>query len=533
MSVRFVGHSEDNQTRIQYANGNSISSKNYIRKDLLDDSGLIFITRRDPISRLVVSITKQEFSCIGFYYVSRISRSMTVNVILVSPLEPTTTSTIDDLLADPLVTSIAIKKLRPIVGGNGKLDLTKTKQLHDDFRLAIANLISNNDHPSLKDRIFQLFGYPNAKNIVGVDIINSVIRKIGRWSEVPKQKHSSQESWSVQDIRGSTLADRAEFIGCLGSSLNQQHTGQGQIHSYITSNSLFEDLCYVRLNQHQQKTIDAAMDKIVKVQEPYLGAIFTEFIHLVFSDEKFFASILQGFKEGRSKDQELQQTLIQALQCSSESRIGDLSWISRNLVRGELPLQDLQSLLRDANEDHQALVDWFTSLHLEQRQPLQTPIPKFDTDNKVWIRTGKASIQDDQLSANIHQLHQLVSKVVNSANEDSQAYLDLNTLIECTNSLILASNQPIQPIAKIPDESSYSIVGIGGAESAKTNGDVVVRLDRGDEVYIPLYGANLAIFERNELLEILETLDSDIEMSINTQSYDNLRARITQELALR
>jgi len=449
--------------------------------------------------------------------------------MLVSPLEPIRSTTIDELLDDPLITSIAIKRLRPIVGKNGNIDTNKTKQLHDDFRLAIANVISNNDNPSLKDRIYQLFGYPNGSQRVGVDVVNSVIRKIGRWAEVPKEEQQSKHQQRVPN--GSTLSDRAEFIGCLGSSLNQR-ASSGQIHSYITPNTLFGDLCYVRLNTQQQSRIDQAMNEIVRIQEPYLGSIFSEFIHLLFTDEKFFEVVLKGFKEGKIRDQELQHTLTQALQCSSESRIADLTWISRSIARGEVPLRDLQDLMKNANEDHQALVEWFASLGAEiGPNAVSIPIPSPETDTKVWIRTGKNSINDTHLNSSIQQLYQLVSNVVDAANESSQAHLDLNALIECTNALLLASNHPNQPLDKLPEESSYSIVG---TSSTRANGELVVRLNRGDEVYIPLHGADLSIFERNELLEILETLDFGMDDNgIDVHSYDNLRARITQELALR
>jgi len=114
--------------------------------------------------------------------------------------------------------------------------------------------------------------------------------------------------------------------------------------------------------------------------------------------------------------------------------------------------------------------------------------------------------------------------MVDGTRESGQGLLQINRLIELTNELADITAVNTSRIPSFPDNSSYSII----AKTADNAPEPQLRLllDSGKEVALSFYGADLSLFTREELLEILEVLDNS-----EHDHLDSLRMSITEKLA--
>ena len=526
----------------------------YIRPSSLTDCGLIFVATSDPIGRLTLGITKQEFSTIGFYYYTSISGRKKVNVILVDLFNHSISdkeTTIETLINNPLVTSIAVKRLKPVMM-NGTIDEIMTKQMHANYRSAIINAVANyNDKlPSHKDYLYQLFGIHGngaspisetlngrgTNGLTGVGLVNSVIRRIGKLSMI-----ETSDTISLSCLERLTAVPNTpnEVISFLGSTLNQQVCDK-QLSSYIVDNSLFSDLYFLRTGVFPQEVINTAMAHAISKQKPYLFGLIETFTDLLFNDEKFFNSIVNGIREGKLRDESQLHILKEALEACAENRVQDLQFIINAMIEGEIKASDIQTIINEANDDRISVDNLSstirsclqsTSLYGEPYRSSGMSLINIPSMNAKLNTAIIGDMRTSELEESINSLYSMVSDLALSAREGKQGYIDINSLISCTNRIASASGRPTREIPLLKEDTSFSVV----ASSTTSKEEVSITLSEGEEVILPLRGCNLSSMERSVLLDILQILDDNM-YNIDTEeydTYDDLRAKISTELSTR
>lgn len=517
--------------------------KRYIDKDQLTDAGIILVTSEDPLSRAIMSITKQEFSSIGFYYKSSVSGSNRIQIVIVDVFGVKTPEwiksgdTLDDLIHNPLIAQIAVKGLRDVIDGSGKINVEKTKELHTLFRSSIAEVTSISGEPSMREALAQIFGYriePAIHNNINtaVEMVNKVIQKMGKWDDIPQDNTITINKYELPEENKMDASAKVKLLEYFGSALHQYNVknpgvSNKQIQSYIVPNKLFGDLYYIKLPEKNSLIKELALSEMIRHHRPYLTQAISTFVEMLLLDNEFFGIVLKGINETRSKqDNERLKTILKdVIDDHSVNKLVD--WIGS----GKINVSELKTFITETQSKYNNI----NSIISDRSSDVITR-GLSDTDSVNINGIANLSDVNDEIllirSTNefnnaLKDLYTSVSNAVQSVNKGDTICIELNSLIDTTNTLLKLSQSEYTPLSKPCENTSYqSIVSTSGYTK------IPITLRSGEKVVIPLVNPNLEQYDREMLLEILEILDI-LPDSPESHKYDRLRSCIAKELSIR
>jgi len=459
----------------------------------IGDYGLLFYSCSDPVSRIVMAITKQEFSDLAFYY----RHHGNVNVIVVTPFEDTWFKRvyIDTILRDPKTMSVAVKRL---------------DKEHEALSLALFQLlnIKGNKTDTTKDFLRFLVGAPCHSSVpcCGVELVNRTMALMGKTLHFSDNNTISTKT--LDDLDKPFDNDRGKLLAYLCSTLTQA-VGPRQMQSYIAPDGLFGPLTYLRVDNNKNEHTGESDTDFRTINQ-----LLTLFLDML-RDDEFYSAVCRGVTEGKKHSSALTRILTTALAEMSDSRVESLQYIINCLASGDIHVSHIRTLVEDANQDADR-VSMFT-----KQAGQRATIPTFEHDLRVVVRVDGVSQSRHRLRQKTKELYQMVNRLVVDSKAHGQGSLDINHLAALTSELAELTHLDVDKIPELPDNSSYTII-------ARTDSQPVIKLllDSGKEIHLSMYGSDLSAFNRDELLEILEELDG-----AESERFDNLRAAITAKLA--
>lgn len=439
--------------------------------------GFLLVLGDDLISRLVVSITKQEFSSIGFYYLSTLTNSY--QVYLTDPLGNHIYGKDIDLKV--LCSNPLIRRLvkRPLL-----CPIDRKSRVEDKFRLAISKFRSHPADPL--HLLHQLFGYPSSsRGITALDRADQMMEILGQ--RLPQVNcntlyGSGFESFLDPPSGHRGIDSRIQIFAYLASYLNQTTPlGQSsdgsrppaQIQSYITDDTFLGTPENLSLTKKDSRT--SALQTSYDSQIDIVQKLTAEFTQLL-KDPGFSHIVSKEMKNQTLKL--IHQSFLRSLK-KKRLMIEALSQI--------VPQNVMASYLADFNIE-QVEAGLLLGENLE-------PVPVPEQENPV------------------SKLRELVSTAINESES-----IDLRQLVNISNQLSLSMSQPqIQIPSQLRRKGSFYL----------SPEQVQLKLKSGSSINLPCHGADLSNFDYEVLVEILEALEKMSEVSV----YDSLRTQIAQEIA--
>lgn len=409
--------------------------------------GIVLVLSDDPVSRITVAITKQEFSSVGYYYKYG---SMT-KIILYDPfgLPLYNCDTLSALISCPFVRRVALRPIRP--------------ELENAFRMALTKVpASGMSNP--KDMLYFLFGFPTTNDKSSLSCIESILNRMGK--SVPPFPINTLYGSGYEDCisppcREKGILAHVQIFSYLASSLNQQSSPQvttdgkkvpAQIQSYILDEDLFTPL--QELKSFSPCSDLEMLKKVYQKQLPLLSSLLSTFASLL-HEPGFLFLVAKG-----SRNQNialLQESLQEALQLCGEC----LSRLPPCALHEELDFQR------------------------QKAQPLLNAESKESSHLVLENKSDLSSFKSILLSA-----------------LEGGTKIDLRDLVEVYNSL---AQEGIDLNSILGKKSYKKIKG----EYFLSPGKVGIVLRSGDRLSIPLSCSDFSHFDYETLIEILDALGSD------------------------
>ncbi len=493
--------STSNLSNLYTHRNNCKSTSRSVIPESYGDAGIIFVSVEDPYSRLTRSISKCEYSAIGFYAPSTSTGVLKIIVTLVDLFgveKPTWLSsgcTLDRLIKNPLVTRLAIKPLRI-----NSEDSHKIRSAQSKFRACICRGTEMVKKPSLEETIFSLFGYrPNGSHpcVTGIDLVNQVITLYGEMDRIhPGSSISLSTLDELQKIRDHP--DQLSVIGMMGLPFSYGDEAV-DISSYIVDTNLFGDLIEIPLPQHNPLIVEAEKQKMLNLYRPYLTKGLSTFVDLLLTRPDFFVCVTKLLKAGRKFAQSSEKILYQTLLNFSEISEDVLVFLTSLQEKGNYDREELNQI-KDRLEQ-----EYFTScLYLDKE-------PKIISSSEC----KDANITSPELEALKNWTQQLVDSV--KANETScrPAIVDMSQLVSLVNKLT-HSEITLPQFKKTPALLEWS--------SSEKYSPSQHNLRSGKTIYLDRYSPNLDALSSDDLIELSSHLNSLDE------SYDSLREAVSQQL---
>lgn len=291
-------------------------------------SGILLALSDDPLSRITISITKQEFSSIGYYY----SYGNIVKVFLRDPfgLPLYEYTDLNSLRNSPLLRRLALRPIKP--------------ELEKSFRLSLAKRDPIGLR-EIKEGIYQLFGFPStSSSLSSLGLLSNILSRMGKSlspSNVNTLYGSGYEDCisSPTDKGGieGTIQVLSYFAAYFNQNTSPEVTTDGkklpcQIQSYILDKEIFGPL------QELQCTADPSqrkegMKKAFLLQRPRLEEGMKVFLSML-QDPGFLFLVSRGSYNQSQKL--LQDSLIEVQELLPRLR-GE---IKQKAIREELEFQE-------------------------------------------------------------------------------------------------------------------------------------------------------------------------------------------------
>jgi len=264
--------------------------------------GIVLALSNDPLSKITVSVTKQEFSTIGYYY----TFGSTTKVFLRDPfgLPLYETASLEELKQCPLLRRLAIRPIKP--------------ELETAFRLSLAKKETCGLR-EIKEGIYQLFGFPSTptKNLSSLGLVSNIISRMGKTlvnSNVNTLYGSGYEDCIAQPSKDKGgIEGTIQVLSYAASFFNQntspEITTDGkklpwQIQSYILDEELFLPLQEFILPSSNEKEIKKAFLK----QRPRMEEGIKTFFSMI-QDPGFLFLVTKGcYNQGQKL---LQDSLVE------------------------------------------------------------------------------------------------------------------------------------------------------------------------------------------------------------------------------
>jgi len=463
------------------------------------DAGIIFVSVEDPYSRLTRSISKCEYSAIGFYAPSNSTGVLKIIVTLVDlfgvdkPTWLNSGCTLDKLIENPLVTRLAIKPLRV-----ASKDPQKIRSAQGKFRACICRGTELVKKPTLEETIFSLFDYrPNGSSrpcVTGIDLVNQVVTLYG---EIDKIQPGAAISLSTLDElqRAQDQLDQLSVIGMMGLPFAYGDENV-DISSYIVDTNLFGELVEIPLPKRDPLLVEAEKQRMLDLYKPYLIKGLSAFVDLILNHPGFFACVSERLKAGRKLAENSRKILFDIILGFSEVSEEILTFFS-TLNKNDFPdsrkLEDIKDRLEK---------EYFTScLYLNKEPRLrQNSCPRNSchdlADLKNWVQ-------------------QVISSAESSETHYHPIVVDMASLVSIVNRLT-QSDLSLPNIKKTP---SFLLWSEEKRESCQH------KLQSGKVIYLDRNHLDLDRLSNDELVEVSYHLNSLDE------SYDSLREAVSDRLS--
>lgn len=464
-------------------------------------AGIIFVSVEDPYSRIVKSISKCEYSAIGFYAPSTSTGVRKIIVTLVDLFgveKPTWLSsgcTLEKLITNPLITRLAIKPLKISTTDEREINSAQSK-----FRACICRGVELVKKPTSEETIFSLFGYQSPDKsqhcVTGIDFVNQVISLYGAFDKI--QPGSTISLTALEELRKvKSNPDQLSVISMMGLPF-----GNGEesidISSYIVNNSLFDDLVEIPLPQHSQHLVEQEKKKMLNLYRPHLIDGMKTFIELLLTHPDFFNTVLKRMKAGQkiseTSDKILLETLISCNAVTDET----LSLLSKLAGGQGVERKEIKAI------HHKLEKEYYTSCLFIGKEPILHYEEVADVDStasaieelKSWTQqlikaAGRSETYSHPVCVDMGHLVSLVNQITSSK-------LNLPSVNHQTPAMLYWNN----------NSSEYC-----------------QKLGNGKTLYLNRYTPHLDSLTSDELIEISEQLSS------LDDNYESLREAVADQLS--
>ncbi len=514
----------------------TVQEEVYIDPDTLNDAGILFVRSEDPVSWLNISVTKQTYSSMGFYYRTSASGVDRVQVVMVDVLRMIRPkwldpgATLDDLIKSDLVSALAIKQLRPILDDKGNIDEEKTEELQECFRAAIAKVSCSGHEVSKREYIWQLFGHRvkcPTSSVTAVEMVNRVVELMGRSSDVPQQGGPSPDSTKLleqPDEFGTNADGKIKVLTMLGATMQQQevsnpNTANKLIQSYIRDNGLFGELQKLRLPKRNRIDIECAREDAIEVYQPFLSEVSSLFVDMLFHEQGFFETLVSGINQVKDISELDDVSTGRAMVGFSDDFRSIIKLINCSIKSGCLDYNELKKVTcKYLNDKAKAEISTGCSLG---PNPL---LPDLCKDIIINVQTGEKSGRKKFIGA-VTGLRDHIAQLVDQVRCEEDTYVDINLLSCLVNRLVSTTAVPGGDIPNIDGEFSVegSIV-VTNDQGTK----FPMQLSCGKRIVISTRNYDLSRFNKGELEEILCGLDY---LADEDPLLEQLRTTITNILA--
>lgn len=512
--------------RKEFIHGRKVGSSDFSPRDLGSDpllrsqvssyhnaneAGIIFVSVEDPYSCLTRSISKCEYSAIGFYAPSTSTGVLKIIVTLVDlfgvekPSWLSSGCTLDRLIKNPLVTRLAIKPLRL-----NSTDPHKIRAAQSKFRACICRGTEMVKKPSLEETIFSLFGYNCNRSsrgddqqqpcITGVDLVNQVISLYGELDKIqPGSSINLSTLDELQKIRD--YPDQLSVIGMMGLPFSCNGSDIVDISTYIVDTNLFGDLTEITLPKHDPLVVESEKRRILNLYRPYLTKGLSTFVDLLMSHPDFFLCVTQRLKEGKKLAESSEKILTETLLGFANTSEEILTFLQTLSQTGKFKHDELTKLKENLTKEY------FTScLYLDKEPKVDIYHPQ--RHHEDYISTS-GDLQELKLWTQ-HLLHEM------SSTETSchPVHVDVSHLVaivnRLTNETLSVPEVKKKPALLLNDQCN--IIPIAS------------KLSSGKVIYLDRYHPNLDPLTSHDLIEVSHHLNSLDE------SYDSLREAVANQL---
>lgn len=442
-------------------------------------SGLLFVLSDDPISRIVASVTKQEFSTLGYYY----SYGKGFKVHLTDPFGHPLyeCEDLNSLASNPIVRRVSIRPVKP--------------EYENAFRLSLSRA-PNKPVENIKEGIYELFGFPSppGKGFSPLGMMETVMRSMGhplQQSPVCTIYGSGFEGCLAPPRKEKNIGASVQVLAYLASQLNQQTCPEvttngvklpAQIQSYILDEEFFAPMQHLRLTREgdNYKSLRAVYEE----QLPILKKGIETFLGML-KEPGFLFIVAKGARNQSTRliEESLKDCL--ALQDSLFQEAGPL-----------LP-PDKSKKFREA-------------LVFERKKA--SSLLGGDPGGPV----DQGGIPEPPSSGGGGYLESFRELLVETITR--QKPLDLRHLVEIHNGLggeEIDVGNLLRRVRRV--KGSYHL----------SAGEVGIVLKSGDRLNLSLNSPDLTCFDYETLVEILDSLDSLAQDPL----YDELRTNLAEEIA--
>ena len=507
------------------------AKSNQIDPSKLEGVGLVFVRKEDPVNLFVLSVTKQLYSLIGFYYTTKVSGKKQVHVILSDVCGIVSSSwmdpfTIKNLIYDELVTQLSVRELLPVLDKKGCVDKAATDKRNGDFKAVIAKITNYSMNTSVSERewIKQLFGYEIPQPTSGyssVEFVNSVIMETGNWDKITQNGKLSVEGLS-KNVTPKFIPKNSEgknhIFTKLGNDfkqiiVNKPNAANKLIQSYLVENGVFGPLRNICLPERDELKLSLRREQSISQHKSFLAKAVSSFVKMLLEDKKFFNTVVDGINHntilGNKIDEKLKASVFDTLQCGNNI----VSAIIGMLETGRVKYEDLETLINNYKHKvkHTLKVTELEITHSPSLESCKEKIVVFVTDE----------CHGSKFDFNLKQLHTQLTGVKESIRKGKTPTLNINSLIDNLNCLIEGSGSGLSTVSHVDKQKSYGCVLTSG-ESKK----IPVLFKSGKMTTIPTVGYDISKYNCAELRELLQAIDV---LADEKCDYSNIRSGIAEK----
>jgi hypothetical protein len=246
-----------------------------------------------------------------------------------------------------------------------------------------------------------------------------------------------------------------------------------------------------------------------KYSRPFLSKVVATFIDMFLSDPDFGDLVVGKYLHQVYPYDELYQLVTKHVDIQDMI----VSWLENLSTKGECNVKDLTQLLSEIETTRYQTSEILPTISDKNIESIQI-------SEHIVV---KDKSPDPEIITSVQELTSQVNHIVDIINNSGIPYVELNNIIKSVNTLseYYSLNNYIQPINQC--YSGLLVISPYGDRS------IPISLKTGNTIKLTTRNYDLSLFSRDELLEILETIDS----LVSDDRYDNLRSDITKEISKR
>jgi len=527
---------DDTERDHSYSSWSEHSCRDQIRLSELPEVGLIFVRSEDILSRIAISITKQPYSTIGFFYKNRISGRERICLVMLDMYRFTTPTwleegdTLEDWIDNPLVSSIILKGLRPIFDNDGEINKVKTDELHTDFRAAIGEVLEYGPESSPEEIISQLFGYQieyPTKSVTPVEMISRVIMKIGKWDLIKQNGSLSADvlnNLNCKEILDADSESKVKMLENLTAKFNQQEVPNPNVsnllmQSYIVDNPLFDSIIEINLPERDIHMVRQAQSVTAVLNSDYMSSLVSKFVHMIIHSQGFFETVLTGFNENRAVEIKEYKSLRKSIFRLADSAENMASLVTEWIHNGELNYQNLLSKFVEMNQDR-STVERHHQISLGEK----VRMPYLDQTKTLLLKKSRSHESNNNLMGSYLHLRTMFRQLCEDVRAGNAVSMDLNTMLSTMNDMgqAMGLGDNLLPIMSGNFSVSASI-----SLSSDSHQTIPINLKSGSKIILTTKNPNLTNLDIDTLYEIIHIIDG---MADEKNGFDDLRTAIVRRI---